>query len=139
MKSKIIKIAIIALAIFTPTVATLSPTYAACSNVCDAACNVPQSVKDAAGCGGASTEPISSVITNIINTIIGMLGLVAVIFIFIGGVNYMTSAGDAGKLKKAKDTILYACIGLAICALSFAIANFAINAINGSAPITNNP
>ena len=61
-----------------------------------------------------------------------MLGLVAVIFIVMGGVQYMTSSGDATKLKKAKDTILYACIGLVVAALAFAITQFAINTINSS-------
>ena len=125
------------LAIFIPAITMLSPVYADCKSVCDTDCNVPQAVKDAAGCDGASTQAIDSVVINIINAIIGMLGLVAVIFIVIGGVGYMTSSGDAGKVKKAKDTILYACIGLAVCALSFAIANFAINAINESNSTTN--
>ena len=47
----------------------------------------------------------------------------------IGGVGYMTSSGDAGKVKKAKDTILYGVIGLVIVALSFAIVNFVISSI----------
>ena len=76
--------------------------------------------------------------TGILNGVIGMLGLVAVVFIIIGGVNYMTSTGDPGKTKKAKDTILYACIGLIVCALSFAIVNFTINMINHSGNETTN-
>ena len=62
----------------------------------------------------------------IINAVIGVLGLVAVIVIIIGGVQYMTSSGDAGKVKKAKDTILYGIIGLIIVILAFAIVNFVI-------------
>ena len=38
----------------------------------------------------------------------------------------MTSSGDSGKTQKAKNTILYAAIGLAVCVLSYAIVNFAI-------------
>ena len=68
-------------------------------------------------------------ITTIINVVIGMLSLVAVIVIIIGGINYMTSTGDAGKVKKAKDTILYGIIGLVICALAAAIVNFVIGNI----------
>ena len=44
----------------------------------------------------------------------------------------MTSAGDPGKTKKAKDTILYAVIGLIICVLAFAIVNFVIGGIINS-------
>ena len=70
-------------------------------------------------------------ITNILNGIIAVLGLVAVVVIIIGGINYMTSSGDAGKVKKAKDTILYGVIGLVICVLAFAIVNFVIKNIIG--------
>ena len=68
-------------------------------------------------------------IKNIINAVIGVLGIVCVIVIIIGGINYMTSSGDAGKVKKAKDTILYGVIGLVICVLAFAIVNFVISNI----------
>ena len=43
----------------------------------------------------------------------------------------MTSAGDPGKVKKAKDTILYGVIGLVVCVLAFAIVNFVIANIIG--------
>ena len=75
-----------------------------------------------------STDLTDSIIT-IINWVIGVLGLVCVIIIIIGGVNYMTSSGEASKVKKAKDTILYGIIGLVICILAFAIVNFVISNI----------
>lgn len=65
-------------------------------------------------------------VKDIINVVIGILGLVCVIVMIIGGVNYMTSSGDAGKVKKGKDTILYGLIGLVICALAFALVNWVI-------------
>ncbi len=68
-------------------------------------------------------------VSNIINAVIGVLGLACVVVLIIGGVNYMTSSGDAGKVKKAKDTILYAIIGLVVCVLAFAIVNFVIGTI----------
>lgn len=80
------------------------------------------------GCGGSTTD-LTEVLINIITGFVGILGIVAVIFVVVGGVNYMTSAGDAGKLKKAKDTILYAIIGLIISVLAFAIVNFVIRGI----------
>lgn len=80
--------------------------------------------------GGTGTELKGSII-NIINGIIAVLGLVAVVVIIFGGVQYMTSTGDAGKVKKAKDTILYGVIGLVICVLAFAIVNFIIANVIG--------
>lgn len=78
-------------------------------------------------------EPVlSDSITTIINWIIGVLGIVAVVVMIMGGVTYMTSSGDAGKVKKAKDTILYGLIGLIVSALAFAIVNFVIaGVLNG--------
>ena len=77
---------------------------------------------------GGGTDLVADV-TNIINMVIGVLGLACVVVLIIGGVNYMTSSGDTGKVKKAKDTILYAIIGLVICVLAFAIVNFVISNI----------
>ncbi len=78
-----------------------------------------------------SDKNLKDSIINIINGVIGVLGIVAVIVIIIGGIGYMTSAGDAGKVKKAKDTILYGVIGLIIVVLAFAIVNFVIVNILG--------
>ena len=74
---------------------------------------------------------IKTTVGNIIQTVIGILGIVCVVIIIIGGIQYMTSSGDASKVKKAKDTILYGVIGMIICVLAFAITTFVINAING--------
>lgn len=81
---------------------------------------------------GKTSTTLDQSILNIINAIIGVLGLVAVVVIIIGGVQYMTSSGDAGKVKKAKDTILYGVIGLVIVILAFAIVNFVINNFIGA-------
>ena len=72
----------------------------------------------------------STLIVNAINWVIGISGAVAVIFVLIGGIGYITSSGDAQKLQKAKKTITYALIGLAIVALSEIIVIFVSNIIN---------
>ena len=71
-------------------------------------------------------------IKNAINWFIGISGIVCVIFIVMGGFGYMTAAGDPGKIQKAKKTLTYALIGLAVVALSYVITNFVINMINSS-------
>lgn len=75
----------------------------------------------------ATDVNLRGTVINIINAVIGVLALVCVIVMIIGGVNYMTSNGEAAKVKKGKDTILYGVIGLVICILSFAIVNFVID------------
>ena len=104
------------------SIAGLTPVSAV-DDVCSSSAS-PE-VKKAAGCSGGSDD-LPNVIINILNAIIGVAGFISVIWIIIGGVSYMTSAGDPSKTKKARDTILYACIGLIICVLAFVIVNFVI-------------
>jgi hypothetical protein len=51
---------------------------------------------------------------------------VAVIMLIIGGLNYITASGDPGKMTKAKNTILYAGVGLVIVIAASAITNFVV-------------
>ena len=74
-------------------------------------------------------DTLTTDVTTIINNVILVLGLVCVVVMIIGGVNYMTSAGDSSKTKKGKDTILYGLIGLVVCALAFALVNWVIGGV----------
>lgn len=142
MKTKLITALASIIAIFGITVASLvapvTPAAHAIDSICDPNSGVAPEVKQAAGCKDANLtdRALPDVIQAIINGIILVLGIVAVVFIVIGGVGYMTSNGDASKLQKSKNTILYACIGLVICVLSFAITNFTINLVNNSSNST---
>ena len=81
--------------------------------------------------GDANSNNLMETITVIINVIIGVIGFVAVVVIILGGVQYTTSAGDPGKVKKAKDTILYGIVGLVIALLAYAIVNFVLSSLIG--------
>jgi multisubunit Na+/H+ antiporter MnhB subunit len=54
--------------------------------------------------------------------------MIAVIMIVIGGIRYTTSNGDSSQVKSAKDTIMYAVIGLVVAILAYAIVNFILSA-----------
>ncbi len=69
---------------------------------------------------------LNSIVQTIINTIIYVIGIIAVIMIILGGISYATSQGDAAKVKKGKDTILYGIVGLVIAILAYAIVNFVL-------------
>ena len=136
MKNKFIKLlSIIIASVLGLGLFSLAPNTYATDDVCSS--NAPQSVKDAAGCEGTKNA-LPNLIIGILNGIIAISGLVAVVFVLIGGINYMTSAGDAGKLEKAKKTILYACIGLVITVLAFAIVNFTIRNLIGGQSTSDN-
>ena len=72
---------------------------------------------------------LESNVTTILTNIIAVLGIACVVVMIIGGVQYMTSSGDASKVEKGKKTILYGLMGLIIAALAFVIVNFVIGTI----------
>ncbi|MBR6532319.1 hypothetical protein IKT64_00905 [Candidatus Saccharibacteria bacterium] len=135
MKNKLTKVIAVVLALVFAGGLIATPAFAE-DKICTSKAEMGDAAWEAAGCDGGKS--IEDVAIDIIKVIIGMLGIVAVIFIVVGGISYMTSSGDAGKVKKAKDTILYAVIGLVVCALAFAIVNFAASIINGDKKAENN-
>lgn len=66
-------------------------------------------------------------LTAFINIISIIIGAIAVIMIIFGGFRYMTSGGDATKVSTAKNTILYALIGLILVAVAQIIVRFVLN------------
>ena len=68
----------------------------------------------------------------ITNTILYIVGILAVIMLIWGGIRYVVSGGDSKKVTDAKNTILYAIIGLVISFFAFAIVNFILNALPSS-------
>lgn len=81
---------------------------------------------------GSSCVDATEAISGAISWFIGIAGIVSAIFVVYGGISYSTSAGDAGKLQKAKQMITYALIGLAIVALAEVITAFVTNIIQNS-------
>jgi hypothetical protein len=71
----------------------------------------------------ASVSQISGFIKNVIEALAGLSGLVATGFFVVGGFSYITSSGNPQKLEKAKRTILYSAIGLAITIGAFVLSN----------------
>lgn len=69
------------------------------------------------------------VINRVSSTALGIVALIAIIMLIYGGVRYITSGGDSKKVTDAKNTILYAIIGLIISFLSYAIINFVIGTL----------
>lgn len=67
---------------------------------------------------------VEGVLSMVIFWILGLSGGVAVLFLILGGLQYVTSSGNKDKAEQAKQTILYAVIGLIVIALSFVIVSF---------------
>ena len=89
---------------------------------------------EAARCDGCPADLFgdTGVFKQVTNTILYIVGIIAVIMLIIGGIRYVTSGGDSKKVTDAKNTVLYAIIGLVIAFLAFAIVNFVISALPNS-------
>lgn len=89
---------------------------------------------EAARCDGCPTDLFGNagVFKQVTNTILYIVGIIAVIMLIIGGIKYVVSGGDSKKVTDAKNTVLYAIIGLVIAFLAFAIVNFVISALPSS-------
>ena len=71
-----------------------------------------------------STKPIGTTIGEVVNIFLYFVGAVAVIVVIWGGFQYITSSGDSQKATTAKNTIMYAVIGIVVVVMSYAIVNW---------------
>ncbi len=71
-------------------------------------------------------------ILEITRLVFGAFGAIAVLIIAIAGVQYVISQGEAQKISKAKNTIIYAVLGLIISITAYGIVSFVLNRINVS-------
>ena len=81
--------------------------------------------------GDAGKDDPMTTVKKVIDVAVGVIGVIAVIMVIIGGYQYATSVGDAGKVKNAKNTIMYGLIGMVIALLAYAIVHFVLGQIFG--------
>jgi hypothetical protein len=76
----------------------------------------------------------AGIFSTITNTLLFILGAISVIMIVIGGLRYVVSGGDSSAVTAAKNTILYAIVGVIVAILAYAVVNFVIGnfAVGGS-------
>lgn len=69
---------------------------------------------------------------DILSTVFLIVGGLAVLFVLVGAVRYVTSGGDANRTKQARDTILYSLIGLVVSLSAFTIVQFMLGRLSGT-------
>jgi len=70
-------------------------------------------------------------LTTIVNALLFIIGFLSVIMLIFGGLRYIISGGNAAAVTTAKNTILYAIVGLIIAIFAYAIVNFVIGSLTG--------
>lgn len=135
MKKILVSLAL-GVAMLCGVVGLVAPTvvYAA-DDVCGDT-KIDKELRKAAGCKvdgdgvfGDDKQTIVPVVLNIMNVVLTFVGLIAVGVIVYGGITFVTSTADAGKVTKAKRTILYGVVGLVVALMSFAIVAFINTAV----------
>jgi hypothetical protein len=82
-----------------------------------------------ASCSGGGGPDLTTVVAAAINILSIIVGIAAVVMIILGGFRYITSGGDSGKVAGAKDTIIYALVGIVIVAFAQFIVKFVLNKV----------
>ena len=104
-----------------------------------------QGTNIATGGGNASTDcttnsntgvSLSQLAARIVNILSIVVGVVAVIMIIVGGFRYITSGGESGNVSGAKNTLIYAIVGLVIVALAQFIVHYVLNTATNSVSTT---
>ncbi len=77
--------------------------------------------------GSGATGTFNDKIKLVVDFLSAVIGFIAVVMIIIGGFRYITSGGSSDRVSSAKNTIIYAIIGLVIVALAQVIVQFVLN------------
>lgn len=89
-------------------------------------------------CSGASAntavcqgrgDSVWTLLRNVINILLTIIGIVAVILIIVGAIRITTSNGDPKMVNSGRDTIIYSIVGLVVAMMAFAIVNWILSRI----------
>lgn len=143
----LLAVPLFALLFVSPVIATVAPTPASAATSqadCEARLlgippwqrglvqfeNGDCNIKSPADVGGLS-QFIWTIVLNVIEMALFVVGFMAVGFIIFGGFQFLTGGSNPGQIEKARKTILNAVIGLAISMAAIGITNLIFRIING--------
>jgi hypothetical protein len=76
------------------------------------------------GAGGSNASSLPDLVKSSITILLYAAGVIAVIVIIIGAIRFVTSEGDSAAATKARNTVIYAAVGLVLAVLAYALVNF---------------
>ena len=122
-----IMIAVLAMGFAVPLALPAVPAYAATSASKNAAC---EGIGLSGGnCGVGAEARVGNLIKTIVQVLSVIVGIAAVIMVIISGFKYITSGGDTNSIASAKNTLVYAIVGLIIVAISQFIVTFVLKRV----------
>lgn len=130
---KVLVCGFVAVTALTLALAGLAQPQLAIAAPQDAIC---AGIGSASGSSGCADDPADTGVNDVLRTVVNILsiilGIAAVIMIIIGGLKYVTSGGDSSKTASAKNTIIYALIGLVVALLAQVLVHFVIDRFTNS-------
>jgi hypothetical protein len=101
------------------------------ANAADCSTDATGGIGGGAGCAQGKDQQSDlfgndGVFKIITNVLLFVIGAISVIMLIIGGIRYVVSGGDSGAVTSAKNTILYAVVGIVVAILAYALVNFVI-------------
>lgn len=81
------------------------------------------------GCNNTPGPSATDVVRDVVDLLSLLIGVIAVIMAIVAGFRYVTSNGDSSKISGAKDTLIYALVGIVVAALGQAIVQFVLNKV----------
>lgn len=114
--------------------ALVTPDVAYAQNCADVAAGGIGSGADCAKPTGAAENLFGdgSIFNTVTNILLFLIGAISVVMLIIGGIRYVVSGGDQGAVTSAKNTILYAIIGIVVAFLAFAAVRFVTDQLQKS-------
>ena len=81
--------------------------------------------------GGTEGDSLPNIVGTVINTMLFIVGVLAVAMIIYSGIRYITAHGDKGQVESAKNTLIYSIVGLVVAIVAYAIVNWVIGLFDG--------
>jgi len=127
-KSFLTKMSVLAImALFTVSMFAFAPAVDATGNADNMLWGgTENTVQNATGLGNEDPREMAA---NVVNIMLGFLGIIAVVIILLGGFKWMTAAGNEDKVAEAKKMIAAGVIGLLIILMAFGVAQFVLDAL----------
>jgi hypothetical protein len=82
--------------------------------------------------GVPRVELTNNVLGNAVSAVFVLIGSLAVLFMLVGAARYVTANGEPGKIAQAKNTLIYAVVGIVVSALGFTIVQFVVGRLTGT-------
>jgi len=124
---------LLAAPVAVPAMASAADNVDINSNLCQGAnLDLSTTTKTCSANTSGGTSSINNIIHDVINIFSLIVGIVSVIMIIVGGFRYITSGGASENVSGAKNTIIYAIIGLVVVALAQFIVQFVLNKVTQS-------